>query len=119
MPWYVPLIAALIVAGCTVPLTSSTSGAGGGDAGSTCVQTNGCQNCTACALAGPCAAFQTACDQDSSCQGIDQCYGTCGGVATCQQQCQADNPDGVTDYTNLTNCVDCTECATACGLCSS
>jgi hypothetical protein len=117
--WLVAVFVTIITLGCTLPDTSSTGG-GGSTAVSTCIQTAGCEDCTQCAIDGPCAELNDACNENSACLGVGECYGNCGGDTSCEADCQADDPDGVSDYTALTNCVDCVQCPTACGgLCTS
>jgi hypothetical protein len=97
--------------------TSSTGAAGAGGSATTTVACDGqneCSTCTTCAINGPCATLYSACQQDSDCESIDQCFFTCGSDPTCQQECLDDNPDGVADYQAITTCIDCTQCAKDC-----
>src|SRR5690242_14137467 len=102
------LLVAVIVASCNWPVTSTSSGTGtgGGDAGSSCPQTSTCAACTLCAQNGPCSTLQSACDANSQCLAIDQCYGICGSDASCRQQCVSASPGGVSDYGALLTCIN-------------
>jgi hypothetical protein len=120
MRWFVTLFVVFSVAGCW-SWANGPAGAGGStsDAGSQCPQTD-CPTCTACAIGGACAAQAEACNADSDCQAIDQCYVTmgCGSDANCQATCDAMNPAGAADHAAYWTCVQCQECSSICGMCS-
>jgi hypothetical protein len=118
MRWLPPIVISTVtvmVMACTIPAGSDTSTSTTGDAGSTCPQTTTCEECSTCALNGGCATLWATCEASSDCQAIDQCYANCGtGDAACHANCQADSPNGMSDYQAVNDCVHCTECPTAC-----
>jgi hypothetical protein len=68
-----------------------------------------------CALNGPCASLWAACNANPACQSLDGCWGSCaGGDTACQQNCQAANLTGVSDYTAVNQCVYCSQCSSVC-----
>src|SRR6185437_13374643 len=121
MRWFVTLIIVFSVAGCW-SLANGPAGTGGmgGSSASSCPQTD-CASCTSCALGGPCAAQEEACNADSDCQAIDQCYVTmqCGSDANCQATCDSMNPNGASDHAAYWTCVQCTQCSAICGMCTA
>lgn len=110
---FVTLAVTLAVAGCVVP-TDSTSGAGEGDAATTCDGKNDCAQCSSCASQVACASQLSACQNDSACVAIDQCVAICGADVTCKQGCIDNNPSGAAAYDAATRCLYCTECAKDC-----
>jgi hypothetical protein len=97
------------------------SGAGGGGAGggyvSACDNTGNCGDstvgCTACALAGSCAAVSDSCMNDPSCLDFMACVGVCVDQ-TCADACAAAHPSGAASYDALIQCVYCQECPLDC-----
>ncbi|MFT3776203.1 MAG: hypothetical protein QM820_63475 [Minicystis sp.] len=115
MRW-LALLLTVTIAGCSsVSLPSGTSGSGGGTTSEpACSATSTCSDCVTCALNGPCASLYTACEQDASCSGLDQCYAICGNDKTCQGECDSANLGGVTAYRAVTQCVYCQQCSSEC-----
>jgi hypothetical protein len=121
MRWLISILLATIC-GCSLAQSTSTSGTGGSDAGTgaECPQTDSCQDCTSCALAGACLSLANTCNASEDCTTIDQCFEGCSGDTACEQQCYANNPGGEADYMSLLTCVNCQQCPTSCsGLCTN
>jgi hypothetical protein len=119
MRWLALFLAASFVAAGCWNLAPPSGDSSTGDGGTQCNQPD-CQSCTNCALGGPCNALSEACNANSDCLAIDECFLTsaCGGDTTCQQSCEANNPNGASDHEALWSCVQCQQCSTACGYCS-
>jgi hypothetical protein len=122
-----PTCLASLVAACTIRPKGSDGDGGGGAGGGTggggsagapgeCAGKVVCDDCRACAVAGPCASELAACNQSAACVAIDQCLAVCGGItADCLELCASQNPAGVSLYDALLGCVDCGACLTPCG----
>jgi hypothetical protein len=115
------LSTSLLAGGCDWPAATTTStGTTVTEAGAECPQTTTCEDCASCALNGPCESVWATCHADPDCSSIDGCVGGCGGDATCQQACYANNPNGVSDYQAAWKCTYCTQCPTVCtGMCTN
>ncbi|AKT37374.1 hypothetical protein [Chondromyces crocatus] len=71
------------------------------------------EGCGLCALTGPCAAFVTACTNNTSCASLNTCVNDCEDDA-CIDDCYDTYPEGETDYDNLSGCVVCDVCPLSC-----
>lgn len=114
-------VAGITAAGCQ--FKEVDPGSGGGDAGTAgggggsataCEGKSSCAECVACAQSGPCAQLVTACENDATCVGLDQCMQICGADQECQQGCFDMNPTGVQSWTAVVSCYYCTECPNDC-----
>jgi hypothetical protein len=127
MYWRAAMLGLLALAACKIKTGSDGGGgAGGGSGGSggagsggddsepTCAVTD-CDECRTCAADGPCKMYFDACFNNPSCQSIDICLGSCGGLPEeCFETCRAQNPAGTDDYDAARGCLDCDECDHAC-----
>ena len=121
-----PLLAlGLTLAACQLDLPSgssgtdststaaATTGAGGSNA-HPCDKKGNCEACKSCALEVQCASLATACNNNSSCVGIDQCFFNCGGDAECKDQCYLLGPEGADLYRSFRACIFCDACPSDC-----
>lgn len=104
--------------GCDMlqPDESVDSSADAGDAAAptTCDTGQGCEACAQCARQSACVQVLSACTNDASCVGLDQCFTLCGTDLECKQQCEISNPVGVQPYDAMTRCLYCEQCPKAC-----
>lgn len=92
----------------------STTGDGGAEPVLTCDSQESCDACVQCATQSTCAAALSACQNDASCVGLDQCYAMCGSDGECKSQCEYANPVGVSPYYAAKGCMYCTACPKKC-----
>ncbi len=113
----------LTLAACQLDLPSGSSGTdstaaattgAGGAAAHPCDNKKDCDTCKSCSLEVQCASLATACSQNSSCAGIDQCFAGCGADAECKDQCYLLGPDGADLYRSFRACVFCDACPSDC-----
>src|SRR5688572_4656704 len=107
-------LGSILLTSCSWPVGSTSKGAGGGDAGVDCPETEACADCVQCALASPCQELYQTCLASLACKTIDQCFAQCDLDKSCQQDCLTNHPSGAADYDALITCVTCETCPTAC-----
>jgi hypothetical protein len=118
-PFAVLLLALAAAVGCDFkavdPDGTGGGGAGGsGGGGPVCEGKASCAECFTCAKSGPCAEALSACQNDASCVGLDQCMQICAADQECQQGCYQSNPTGAQSYDAMMGCLYCTACPTSC-----
>lgn len=116
--YFVALVLAWLATGCDLlqPDETSATEADAGDAGSvtTCDTQPTCESCAQCAGQSVCAQAISACTNDASCVGLDQCFSLCGADIECKQQCEIGNPVGIQAYDAMTRCLYCDHCSSTC-----
>lgn len=97
----------------TTSTAAATTGAGGANA-HPCDKKGDCEACKSCSLEVQCASLAAACNSNSSCVGIDQCFFNCGSDAECKDQCYLQGPEGEALYRSFRACVFCDACPSDC-----
>jgi hypothetical protein len=101
----------MLAAACSIAPTDPSDA--GREAGA-CDGKKSCDACQQCAAQQACAALISACKQNPSCVGLDQCIALCGADLPCKQQCAAGNAGGLQGYEAMMQCILCDQCASDC-----
>ena len=86
----------------------------GGAGGSYPCEGLGCNDCSLCAQAGPCAAEGNACALSQPCMAFQNCMYGCGTSMECWNMCANNHPDGAGPELTWIMCVECRACPGQC-----
>jgi hypothetical protein len=104
----------LVVNGCSSgDSTQTRSGPADGAAQTSCSSGTTCEQCMACALAGPCKPKVDACAVSSECKTFGACIAEKDDAATAAA-CRTQQPSGATAFCAYMGCAAYTQCGALC-----